>query len=124
MSQNITFAKWEMTEAQVAELGDLSPTMVRDLLVVCFTNAQKENFSRNPGLVSGNPTDDHVTEMMMAMLNEVARTVGGSMDSPDKGSLQKIVEELAHRAMMWGTPRDIINHHQEIMTRLISRIPA
>ena len=48
MNDKITYSKWNMTDEQIVELGAITPEIARDLLVVCFANAQKEMLAKKP----------------------------------------------------------------------------
>lgn len=40
------------------------------------------------------------------------RETSGDFDHPTKGSLLAAVRILAHKSQQWGTPPDIVDHHQ------------
>jgi hypothetical protein len=92
---------------------DLTPKRARDLVVECFFQAQHEMMEQGQA-ATGLDVDPVAIRMGAESAVRMAfASTGGDFENPDKASLLLAVESLLEMAGTFGTPADIIQHHEQ-----------
>lgn len=116
----MSFCLWSVPES---ELMELDPKKARDLIVECFYQAQRETFARAKERAKGaEPAPEEVRETVLAAVKAAFREAGQDFEAPTKESLSAVVHVLARKAMAWGTPDDIVQHHGAQIMQMIERL--
>jgi len=116
MSDVKKFHRWVINPV---DLVDINEVKARDIIVKCFTEAQRETFycaSERMGL-STDP--ENIQETIIASIKLVFKQVGGDYDNPTMEALAKVVEHLAKAAYSWGTPEEIILHNKAQIEKVL-----
>ena len=114
------FGHWRVSSQ---DLVSLSPLKARDLVIKCFFEAQKETFARaNQNLGKQGATDDGIMQNVTMAVKMVFKENGSDFDNPSRESLRKVVESLARKAGVWGTPQDIIDHHKGEIEKILKAL--
>lgn len=103
------FVRWFLNEHDVE---GLTPVKARDLIMRCFYEAQKETYARSRQSLGLTTSDDAIAQSILATLKLVFKEVDAVYEQPSAQDLMKVVEVLARKAMAWGTPEDVIQHHK------------
>lgn len=112
--------RWVVSEA---ELIDIDLVKARELVVKCFMTAQKETFAQTKQQM-GLPGDEKSLERsVMGAVRVAFKRAGGDFDHPTKESISGACQSLAATACAWGTPADIVDHHQLQIKKVLSRLP-
>jgi len=106
-----------------ADLKDLTVRKARDLIANCFFEAQKETLSRAREKLGAVPDDEKLRQDVKNIMAVTFREMGFSYDEPTKEQLGAVVMKLAQKAGAWGTPQDIIEHHQGLIGNIFSKLP-
>lgn len=105
-----------------SDLVDLTPAAARDLIIECFFHAQRATFARSRdqmGLES-NPEKVHAT--IVGAVRAVFKESAGSFEAPTRSALLEVAETLGRKAVSWGTPEDIVQHHQAQADRILAAL--
>lgn len=113
------FHRWECCEN---DFQDLTPVKARDLIVKCFFEAQKETYHRTKQAIGVSDTDEEIHRTVVAGIRATFKEIEGDYENPTKGTLMKVVESLAKKAKLWGTPPDIIEYHKKCMERVFAML--
>lgn len=104
-------------------LRDLDPIRARDLVVDCFYHAQGETF-RHQKERMGVPADkDSLRRTVIGAVRAAFDKTGGDFEHPTAESLRRAVQALGASAASWGTPKEIIEHHQSQIEEMLARLP-
>ena len=119
MSGDEKYTRWTVSPR---DLQGMSEERARDLIVRCFIEAQKETFQHARERLGASTDEGSIQKTMMTSVRMAFTEVGGDFDHPTPDSLQKVVEKLGRAAMSWGTPTEIIQHHQMQIQRVLERL--
>jgi len=108
MQEKERFHRWALSES---DLTDLTPLKVRDIIVKCFFEAQRETFARTKQELGMKTTDEELFNTVRTSIRMVFKDLKADFENPTKADLMKVVESLARKASSWGTPQDIIEFH-------------
>lgn len=112
--------RWSLSEK---DLRDITPWKVRDLIIQCFYEAQRETFARARRKAGSMDTAaDSLRAAVVASVRTAFREVNGSFDAPTVESLEEVVGILRRRAAAWGTPPDVVQHHGGQVATLLERL--
>lgn len=103
------FVRWFLDERDVE---GLTPVKARDLILRCFYEAQKETYSRSRQSLGMTTSNDAITQSILTTVKLAFKEVGADYEQPSAQDLMKVVDVLARKAMAWGTPEDVIEHHK------------
>ena len=112
------FHRWE---CDPESLGAMTPAKVRDLMVKCFLEAQKETCHRTKQ-ANGADTEEEIHRTVVAGIRGPFKLVEGDYEVPSRETLMKVVESLARKAKLWGIPPDIIEYHKRCMDRVFAML--
>jgi len=119
-SEGKQFGHWKVSSQ---DLAGISPMKARDLVIRCFFEAQRETFERaNKHLGQRGATDEGIMQNVTMAVKMVFKETGGDFEKPSKESLRKVVESLARKASVWGTPQDIIDHHKGEIEKILKAL--
>lgn len=105
----------------VEDLQSPTPLRVRDLIVECFVQAQRETFARGAvHLGRAHPSDADLRRVAGSTVRAAFREVGAKWDQPSPRELTLVVKALSVRAAEWGTSADVVQHHIGEIARLIT----
>jgi len=104
------FYHWNISPA---DLAGLNPVRARDLLVACFYEAQKDTFARAKLKLKKIAGEAEVRASVLNMIQLVFKTQGFDFDNPSKRGLTAVANELARKALAWGTPEEIVASNQK-----------
>ncbi len=90
----------------------MTPVKARDLIVKCFYEAQRETFAAAGENLGRAPNDAELHNTVTGAVRVTFREAGADFDHPTKDSLMAVVQILARKSKSWGTPPDIVEHHQ------------
>ena len=113
-SQNVK--KWDI---QDYELENLTPLKALRILVECFYVAQGGRFEHREGTEEKEPVDKDSFHQILDVVKSAFKEVGGDFIYPTKETLRKVVELLAAKAEVWGTPPEIIAHHKSQILKVL-----
>lgn len=112
--------RWSLSEE---DLRDITPRKVRDLIIHCFYEAQRETFARARRKAGSIDTGaDSLRAAVVASVRTAFKEVSGSFDAPTVESLEDVVGVLGRRAAGWGTPPDVVEHHGRQVATLLERL--
>lgn len=107
-----------------SDLVDLTAQRARDMIVECFFHAQRETIERTR-VATGLDTDLSAIRMQAEDAVRGAFThTGGDFEKPDKASLERALESLLETAQGFGTPADILRHHEQQIAMMLDGLPA
>jgi hypothetical protein len=112
------YGEWRAAPEFESELDAVS---IRDMLVECFFEAQKEVFARTKNKMGTSADKDALRTSARGAVRSAIGRVGGSYDEPTIESLQQAMEVLGSKARTWGTPDDVIERHMSEMNRVMTR---
>ena len=112
-------ALWCPTDA---ELKGLKVDKARDMIVNCFFQAQKETLARAKERLGKTPEDGALHKDVENIVRMTFKELGFSFESPTKESLGAVVMALARKAEVWGTPKDIIEHHKVLIGKIFASL--
>jgi len=115
MTEPERFHRWECCED---DFKDMNPAKARDLIVKCFFEAQKETYHRTKQAIGVSDTEEEIHKTVVAGIRGTFKEIGGDYEQPTKETLMKVVEGLAKKAKLWGTPSDIIEYHKQCMDKV------
>lgn len=117
-------ARDEFTEwcPNPGDIIDPTPVRVRSLLIDCFFEAQKSTML-NAGQSLGTKTDEETLRSNVeGVIRMGFKEVGADFDNPNKETLSTVLDVLARKASAWGTPKEIIEHHKQMMIEIIGKL--
>lgn len=93
---------------------------VRDELLRCFENANREFFD----LLGQPATEGQVREQVHAFVTGVFQQCGVSFENPTKDGILTAIDQCKSNAerMMGDVGADVIRHHYAEMMKLVSRL--
>ena len=109
---------WKIPEEKLS--GELSATDVRDLMVECFWQAQRESFARAATTVGRSL--DGVRQTILTVVKIAFENSGGHFDRPTKQTLEQVLPLLVAKAGAFGTPEDIVKHHEAQIANAIALV--
>jgi hypothetical protein len=113
-------AQYQRWICSPSDLADLTPKRARDLIVECFFQAQHEMMEEGQA-ATGLDADPVAIRMGAESAVRMAfASTGGDFENPDKASLQRAVVSLLEMASTFGTPADIIHHHEQQIAVLLA----
>jgi hypothetical protein len=117
MKSKKMFKRWTLKKS---DLIDLSPQKVRDLIIQCFSEAQKEAYRIARHNVGEKPaTEEQLRKSMENFVKVAFLSTGGDFENPTVDNLSEAVEFLAKRADSWKTPKEIIDYNKGQILKLI-----
>jgi hypothetical protein len=117
MSVAKEFKRWCLEES---DLSDLNPKKVRDLIIKCFYEAQRETIVTAKHLLQLPSSDEDIHESVTLTIKSAFSDVGGDFEKPTKEDLVRVIEILASKAYSWGTPEEIIEYHKGQIQKALS----
>jgi hypothetical protein len=116
MAEAKNFKKWHVTEA---DLQQINLVKAKNLIIECFYQEQSQTFRRVLEGAGVSASENDVRKAVVAAVKFTFKEIGEDYDNPTKESLIKVVELLAKKAAMWGTPLDIIEHNIAQLMKVI-----
>jgi hypothetical protein len=106
-------AQYQRWICSPSDLTDLTPKRARDLIVECFFQAQHEMMERSQTAMGLAVDPVAIRVGAEGAVRMAFASTGGDFENPDKTSLERAVKALTEMASTFGTPADIIHHHEE-----------
>jgi hypothetical protein len=106
-----------------AELGALTPLDARALVIDCFFRAQRETFHRNSKKLKLEISEEDLRRNVEGAVRFAFQAARADFEHPTKAMLMAVVQVLAAKATLLGTPPDIIAHHRQQLGRLFEALP-
>ena len=113
-------AQYQRWSCLPSDLVDLTPKRARDLIVECFFQAQHEMMEQNQAAMGLDADPVAIRMGAEGAIRMAFASTGGDFENPDKASLERAVKALAEMASTFGTPADIIHHHQQQIAVLLA----
>ena len=113
------FGQWNITSS---DLEDLSPIKVRDLIIECLYRAQKKTLLRIKHKLDISSNEKEIKEYIKARIKMAFDEVGGDFEYPTRESLSNVVVVVVKMSTLFGTPKNIVEHHKGQMQRLIKAL--
>jgi hypothetical protein len=113
------YVRWKCKEE---ELMNMTPSMARDLIIQCFFEAQKETFARAKKELGKEVSDPSIHNSIVSVVKLTFAEVEGRFDNPSREDLGKVVQTLALKASLWGTPADIIEYHKGQISKVLGSL--
>jgi DNA-binding response OmpR family regulator len=113
------YGRWEFKDE---DLMDMTPAKARDLIIRCFFEAQKETFARAKKGLGREVSDPAIHRSIKTVVELACAEAEGNFDSPSKEDLVKVVQTLALKASLWGTPPDIIEYHKGQISKVLGNL--
>jgi len=107
----------EVWSVMVAE--PVSPFEVRENLLRCFSNENRDRFAAQERAL-GRPSDGAAAVETMVRL--AFKQVGGSFDRPSRETLTRVANLLSERSLEWGVSADDVFHCHANIMREIARV--
>jgi len=107
-------------EVPAKDLIDITPIKVRDIIIHCFFEAQKETIARSREICN----DEETHNIVVNLLKFTFKEVNEDYDAPTNESLAKVVQALASKSASWGTPKDIIEYHMGQIMKVVAALNA
>ncbi len=104
------------------DLVDVTPEKARDLIIECFYRAQHEMFERTKQRMGTRWDEEAVRKSVSGAVRSAFSQAGGDFDAPSRLDFEQVLQVLGAKARSWGTPLDIIQHHQREIERVLSRL--
>lgn len=105
------------------DLQAMTPVKARELVCECFFKAQKETFRRSAVRINVGTNDEDLRRNVEGAVRLAFRTARADFDQPTKAMLMGVVQVLAAKAQLLGTPSDIIEHHRVQLGRIFAALP-
>lgn len=115
-------AEYNRWYLQAGDLKDITPLRVRDLIITCFVEAQKETLIRVK-LIGKTSNEQDITQRTTSLVRSTFEQIGADFDCPTKSSLTQAIERLTQISTTWGTPDDIIKHHKSQIIAILAALP-
>ena len=115
----VNFYKWTASNEQ---LFGLDPVKARDLVIECFHNAQKDKFRALKEKAGIPASEKDVYDSIAVMVRLAFVEVEGDFQQPTKAALLKVVGFLNAREVMWGTPKDVVEHNKAQMLKVVNKL--
>jgi hypothetical protein len=103
---------------------DVTPIMVRDAIIDCFTKAHSEVLDEmrdNIDTKSEEKFEEMKLETVKELIESKFKEIDGDFNNPTKQSLIQVIKKLAEYASMFRDPAVIDRHMAEIM-QLIDKL--
>ena len=113
------FNRWTVEES---DFRNITPLKARGLIIECFFDAQKETFARTKQQLGKVASDSEIRSSVEGALKLAFKEAGEDFEKPTKASLAKVVDILGRKAMVWGTPQDIIEHHKQEIGKVLGSL--
>jgi hypothetical protein len=113
------YVRWKCNDE---DLMDMTPSKARDLIIQCFFDAQKETFARAKKELGKEVSDTTIHKSIESVVKLTFDEVGGHFEKPSGEDLGKVVQTLALKASLWGTPPDIIEYHKGQISRVLGSL--
>ncbi len=113
------YVRWKCKDE---DLVDMTPSKARDLIIQCFFDAQKETFARAKKGLSREVSDPSLRRYINGIVELTFVDVNGHFENPSREDLGKVVENLATRASLWGTPNDVIEYHKGEISKVLGSL--
>jgi hypothetical protein len=104
---------------QKDDLANLTPVKARDLICKCFFEAQKENFAEASRSFGQSANEHDLWNTVAGAIRVAFSEVDGEYDNPTRETLEKVVGVLARKASVWGTPKEIVEHHRAQIEKIL-----
>ena len=105
------------------QLRALTPGAARELVIQCFYNAQREAFRRSAERIKVEASDADLRKSVENAVRFAFKAARADFEHPTKAMLQAVVQVLAAKAALLGTPEDIIVHHRSQLSRVFAALP-
>lgn len=115
------FQRWFITQR---DLANITPLKARDIIIKCFYTAQKETFFRSKQDKKLPTADKDIMTTVTGAIRAVFGSIGADYDNPTTANLFQVIEILGANAKSWGTPQDIIEHHQKQIMNMLSHLKS
>ena len=101
--------------------GKVTPVLVRDELLKCFEDANKEFMQ----VLNQPATDAAIKAQVHQFVTGVFQNCGASYDRPTKEGIVTAIGQCKANAeaMMGPAGADIIRHHYDEMMKLVTKLP-
>ena len=114
-----TFSRWSVA---AADLVGLTPEKARDIVVKCFIEAQRETFLHATQRLGSSADPESIRRNMTASVRMTFKEAGYDFDHPTPEALGAVVQRLGRAAMAWGTPEEVIRHHQGQIEKVLKKL--
>ncbi|MCD4812429.1 hypothetical protein K8S19_01855 [bacterium] len=105
------------------DLRHLDTLKVRDLIIQCFYESQKENLVHNPELLMNPTAQKEARASVVLIVKEIFKETKGHFNQPTVLELKTVIEHLAKKSNQMGTPPQIVAHHLKIITTILNAVP-
>ena len=103
---------------------ELTPVEVRNIIVKCFIEAQKETIKRAATKLGRSTSEETIAGSIQTLVKMSFKRVGANYDNPKQSDFTEVVGTLAKKARAMGTPQDIIDHHLKQIDEVINLCPC
>jgi hypothetical protein len=93
------------------ELQGMTPERARDLMVVCFYEAQAEMFERTRVKLNLPPDEEQIHKTVEGVVRRAFEDAGYDYRRPVRDAFRPVAERLERESAAYGTPADVIEHH-------------
>ena len=110
------YTKWSIKEE---DLKELTLKDARDLIIICFYEAQKESIASTKKDLNSKINDGEIYNSVLARVRFASKQCGGDWENPSLECLLNVVKYLESGAIASGTPDDIVAHHKNQILRVL-----
>jgi len=100
---------------------DVTPIMVRDAIIKCFTQAQQE-VTESMKVISGLESEEAKKISVDSLIENAFEEAGGDFNNPTKESLIKVIMKLKEFAADAFRDAEIIEKHTGEIMQLINKL--
>jgi len=100
---------------------DVTPIMVRDAIIKCFTQAQQE-VTESMKVISGLESEEAEKISVDSLIENAFEEAGGDFNNPTKESLIKVIMKLKEFAADAFRDAEIIEKHTGEIMQLINKL--
>ncbi len=100
---------------ELDSLKNLNEHEICDLMCNCFIKAQKETFERAKKNLGREFNEEEIKKGIIISVKLSFKRINADFDNPTLNNLKEVIKILAKKARAMGTPKDIIEHHVELL---------
>lgn len=114
------FHRWE---CEPDKFRALTPIGVRDMILDCFYQAQKDTYAGAKKGTAAMNTDEDLKRIVWGAVRLAFDRSQVDFCRPTREGLRRVVALLAKKASSWGTPREVVEHNLAQINKAIDALP-
>lgn len=119
MEDERSYQRWFVTPQ---DLFRLTPEKALELITKCFYEAQRETLAGASKKLGHEMSEEQLRAAVTSGVRLACKEQNVDCDHPTKEGLELVVQALAKKAATWGTPEDIVHHHQKQIQKVLDHL--